>query len=284
MSEEVTVVNRLAPELTNESAKIDDEIRGASSRLREVEAQTTALIRQSEESEKIASLSQERAFVVGRIRQFTEMTAQDESVLSSNVTAIEEEILELREKVDPEAKRERVRDVENLVSTYATEILSDLPTESPATRSRLLFYMTPKITLIEPERRAALALADVGSDQNYLAIHLALAFSFQKHFKDIKAPIPGLIVIDQISRPYYPEGEGGDEKSLDEMAGDSDRLAMRQTVDFIFQETRRQDGLQVILIEHAFIGDDPEYVAAVRGRWTSKTNEKLIPPDWPVRS
>ena len=160
--------------------------------------------------------------------------------------------------------------------------MSELPTEMPATNSRILFFANPKITLIEPARRAALTLGEIGSDQNYLAIHLALAFSLQKHFEIIKAPIPGLIVIDQISRPYY--SEGGDEKSLDDMAKDSDRVAMRQIVRFLFDETARRTGLQIILIEHAYIGDDPEYVEAIRGRWTSQTNEKLIPPDWPARA
>jgi hypothetical protein len=135
--------------------------------------------------------------------------------------------------------------------------------------------------LIEPVRRAALTLAEIGSDQNYLAIHLALAFSLQKHLESVGAPVPGLIVIDQISRPYYPEG--GDERTLEEMPKDSDRAAMRKIVRFLFDETARRSGLQIILIEHAYIGDDPEYIGAIRGRWTPHTKEKLIPPDWPAR-
>jgi hypothetical protein len=282
VSAEVTTVNRLRPELVSESARLDDDIGSKSLRLREVEAQVSAIIRQAEDAAKTASLAQERALVVGRVHQFLEMTAQDSDGPSDNIASIVTEIAALRDRVDPEAKRDRLRDAENMVSTFATEMLSDLPTEVPATNSRLLFSASPKITLIEHVRRAALTLAEIGSDQNYLAIHLALAFSLQKHFESIEAPVPGLLVIDQISRPYYPEG--GDEKSLDDMTKDSDRAAMRQIVRFLFDETARRAGLQIILIEHAYIGDDPEYVAAIRGRWTSRTNEKLIPPDWPVRA
>ena len=32
----------------------------------------------------------------------------------------------------------------------------------------------------------------------------------------------------------------------------------------------RQEGLQIILLEHAYIADDKEYVEAVKGRWTLK--------------
>jgi hypothetical protein len=278
---EVTAVNRLRPELVSEAARLDDNVGSKSVRLREVEAQVTAIIRQVDDKAKTASLAQERALVIGRVHQFLEMTAQDAHDPSTNLASLRNEIAELQDKVDPEAKRSRLRDAESIISNYATEMLSELPTEIPATNARLVFFSSPKITLVEPVRRAALALAEVGSDQNYLAIHLALAFSLQKHFGGIKAPIPGLIVIDQISRPYYPEG--GDEKTLEEMANNGDRAAMRKIVRFIFDETARQTGLQIILIEHAFIGDDPEYVKAIRGRWTSQTNEKLIPPDWPAR-
>lgn len=282
VSKEVAAVNRLHPELAREYARLDDDIGSKSFRLREVEAQVSAIIRQTEDAAKTASLTQERALVIGRVHQFLEMTAQDFDDPSTNLTSLRSEILKLRDKVDPEAKRDRLRDAENIIGAYATEMLSELPTEVPATNSRLLFFASPKITLIEPARRAPLSLAEVGSDQNYLAIHLSLAFSLQKHFESIKAPVPGLIVIDQISRPYYTEG--GDEKGLEDMAKDSDRAAMRRIVRFLFDETARRAGLQIILIEHAYIGDDPEYVGAIRGRWTSRNNEKLIPPDWPPRT
>lgn len=279
--EEVTVVNRLRPELISEAARLDDSVGSKSIRLREVEAQVGAIIRQADDKAKTASLAQERALVVGRVHQFLEMTAQDSHDPPNSLDALRNEIADLQDKVDPEAKRSRLRDAEGVISNYATEMMSELPTEVPATNSRLVFFSSPKVTLVEPVRRAALTLAEVGSDQNYLAIHLALAFSLQRHFEHIKAPIPGLIVIDQISRPYYPEG--GDEKTLEEMTSNGDRAAMRKIVRFIFDETARRTGLQIILIEHAFIGDDPEYVKAIRGRWTSQTKEKLIPPDWPAR-
>jgi len=282
VSGEVAAMNRLRPELASESAQLDDAIGLKSARLREVEAQVSAVIRQTDDARKTASLSQERALVVGRVYQFLEMSAQDSDDPSTNLASLQKQIGELRDRVDPEAKRDRLRDAEIMVGNYATEMLSELPTEVPATDSRLLFFASPKITLIEPVRRAALALAEIGSDQNYLSIHLALTFSLQKHFESIKAPVPGLIVIDQISRPYYPEG--GDEKTLQDMAKDSDRVAMRQIVRFLFDETARRAGLQVILIEHAYIADDPEYVGAIRARWTPRTNEKLIPPDWPPRA
>lgn len=282
VANEVLAVDGVRPRLDDHSGHIENSIASNYNRLREVEAQLSGLVRVEEESVRTGSLLQERARVVGRIDQFLETTAEDFQTAKTDTAALVSRIEDLRDQVDPQARRERLRDAENMVSAFATEMLADLPTEVPATGSRVVFSSAPNLSLVEPSRRAVLAMAEIGSDQNYLAIHLALAFSLQKLFETIKAPVPGLLVIDQISRPYYPKG--GDEKRLQEMEKDDDQVAMQQIVRFLFDETARQTGLQVILIEHAYIEEDPEYVAAVKGRWTKASGVKLIPSDWPLRN
>jgi len=60
--------------------------------------------------------------------------------------------------------------------------------------------------------------------------------------------------------------------------------AMRRHIDFLFTETKRRTGLQVLLIEHAYFADDPRYVAATQERWTRASGRALIPLDWPTRA
>jgi hypothetical protein len=60
-------------------------------------------------------------------------------------------------------------------------------------------------------------------------------------------------------------------------------VAMRKHIQFLFDETTRRPGLQVVLIEHAYFADDPRYVAATRHRWTRKSGDALIPLGWPSR-
>lgn len=282
VADEVASVDVMRPRLVEHVDKVEAAIGSKSGRLREIEAQLSGLARIEDEAETSGSTLMERVRVVGRIDQFLDTTVADYVPDGNEIGTLRGQIDTLRDQVDPQGRRDRLRDSENLISTYATDMLGELPTEVPATGARVLFTSTPAVSIIEPERRAALALTEIGSDQNYLAIHLALSFSLQKLFETIRAPVPGLLVIDQISRPYYPEG--GDEKRLGEMASDDDRLAMKRIVRFLFEETARQKGLQVILIEHAYIEEDPEYVKAVRGRWTKASGEKLIPPDWPARN
>lgn len=281
VSSEVSSVRQFKPELVVQLSKLEDAIESKSGRIREIETQISALIVQADSTSKMADLSQARAVLVGRVSQFLETTVEDFDRPAPDLKAIHDEVAGLYDRIDAQAKRDRLRDAENMVSTYASVMLADLPTKIPATDARLLFAATPKINVIEPKRRTVLTLKEVGSDQNYLSIHLALAFALQKHFQDIDAPVPGLLVLDQVSRPYY--AEGGDEKTLEQMKTDEDRTAMRVIVDFLFKEVERQSGLQVILIEHAYLRDDERYVQATGERWTRASGEMLIPPDWPER-
>ena len=106
----------------------------------------------------------------------------------------------------------------------------------------------------------------------------------QRFFEEVEAPVPGLLVLDQISRPYFPEsGDETDEEEIEGGEEDEDVQAMRQHIDFLFAETARRKGLQVLLIEHAYFADDLRYVAATRQRWTRKSKDALIPLDWPSR-
>lgn len=107
--------------------------------------------------------------------------------------------------------------------------------------------------VIEGGSGAVLRMPDVGSDQNYLAVHIALSFALQRYFETVKAPVPGVLVLDQISRPYFPtRGEDADETEIEGREEDEDVQAMRKHIDFLFDETARRSGLQVLLIEHLF--------------------------------
>src|SRR3546814_8780913 len=84
-------------------------------------------------------------------------------------------------------------------------------------------------------------MPDVGSDQNYLAVHISLSFALQRYFELVKAPVPGLLVLDQISRPYFPtRGEDEDETEILGREEDEDVQAMRQHIDFLFAETAQR--------------------------------------------
>lgn len=73
----------------------------------------------------------------------------------------------------------------------------------------------PDVAIIEQGSGAVLRLHDAGSDENYLAIHIALSLALQKYLGEINAPVPAFLAFDQISRPYYPQ-RGEDESTIRE--------------------------------------------------------------------
>jgi hypothetical protein len=66
----------------------------------------------------------------------------------------------------------------------------------------------------------------------------------------------GRLILDKISRPYFPtKGEDQDETEIEGGEVDEYVQAMRKHIAFVFTETTRWTGLQILLIEHAYFAD-----------------------------
>lgn len=116
------------------------------------------------------------------------------------------------------------------MSEYLSESFGQLPTVAPCIGADLQFSSRPPdVAIIEQGSRAVLRLHDAGSDENYLAIHVALSFALQKYLGEIDAPVPAFLAFDQISRPYYPQ-RGEDESTIEE---NEEVSAMRRHLDFL---------------------------------------------------
>lgn len=282
---ESVAVERVKPRLIEYDRALDDEVGRLNGELRRVDDQIQSWLRQSEETRRLADLGQLRAHLLGRISFFLEASVDEPRQVTRDLSVLRAEIAELETRVDREARDIKLKRAEAKISQFASEAFALLPTVAPCIGSELDFSSRqPEVTVIEAGSGAVLRLADVGSDQNYLAIHIALSFALQRYFEVVNAPVPGVLVLDQISRPYFPQsGEDEDEAEISGRAEDEDVQAMRQHIDFLFAETARRNGLQVLLIEHAYFADDPRYVGATRERWTRDSGHALIPLDWPTR-
>jgi hypothetical protein len=284
--EESAAVERVKPKLVEHDRALDEEIGRLNGELRRVDDQIRSWLRQSEETRQLADLAQVRAHLLGRISFFLESSVDEPRQPSRDLSVLRAEIAELEGRVDREAKEIKLRRTESKISQFASEALAELPTVAPCVGAELNFTSgEPELTIIEAGSGAVLRMPQVGSDQNYLAIHIALSFALQRYFGVASAPVPGLLVFDQISRPYFPtSGEDEDETEIEGREEDEDIQAMRKHINFLFAETERREGLQVLLIEHAFFADDPRYVAATCERWTRASGKALIPSDWPMRA
>lgn len=297
---ESSAVGRLRPQLSEAANQMSKRVEELSNHLRELDAGVASALNQIEEAKRHADLAQLQAFFRGKATYFLE-TINDQLLRpAKDLGKQRDEITELEDQVDADNRKIRMRRAEDAVSRFASEIFSKLPKVEPCVEAELLFSARePQVNVIETGvKGAVLSMADLGSDQNWLAVHVALAFGLQRHFEKERRPVPGVVVLDQLSRPYFPNQGRDDIEEFDDLTdaimenlpdevsvqGDEDYLAMRQHIDFLFDEVKARTGLQVLLLEHAYFASDPRYVEATRERWTRASGQGLIPRDWKIRS
>ncbi|MGO4119134.1 DUF3732 domain-containing protein, partial [Rhizobium ruizarguesonis] len=87
-----------------------------------------------------------------------------------------------------------------------------------------------------------------------------------RHFAELNCPVPGVLLFDQISRPYFPSDDVTEMVEIGEDR-DNDTKALLQYFDLLFNEVKRGESLQIIVIEHAYFNNHPEYQKAVKKRW-----------------
>ncbi|WP_415757659.1 DUF3732 domain-containing protein [Pseudomonas sp. LT1P18] len=277
-SESVAVEN-VRPRLIEHEDSLQIELTRLNHKLREIDERIKTWVRQSDEAKQLDNLARYHAHLLGKVTQFLEMNPAT-SLPGSDLNVLREQIHGLEALIDSAAKQVLLSRAERKISQYLSAAFAELPTGGVCVGADLEFSSKPPdVAIIEAHSQAVLRLPDAGSDENYLAIHIALSFALQKYLGEINAPVPAFLAFDQISRPYYPQ-RGEDESTIGE---NEEVLAMRRHLDFLFNETAAQQGLQVLLIEHAFFGDDPRYVAATRKRWHKLSGDALIPLDWPRR-
>jgi len=285
---ESAAVERVRPIFVEHDRSVEASLARANTELRTIDAQIAGIIRANESARSLATAAQARAHVLGKISFFLQMVDRVPTQATYNLDTLRESVEELRARVGREERETRLQIAESEISGYASTAFSNLPSVDPCVGARLFFNSRkPDVSIIEQVTNALLRMTDVGSDQNYLAVHVALAFALQHHFEHVKAPVPGVLIFDQISRPYFPSKSENEDRDETEILGgseDEDIVAMRKHIDFLFKETARRNGLQVILIEHAYFADDQRYKDATRERWTKGSGKALIPLDWSIRT
>jgi hypothetical protein len=270
---------RERPQIDTYIAMLQGRIDAASSQLAVVRTQVLAIQRESEAIQQQLDLTQRRMRVAGRVSYFLEVAEDAEAPPNTDhLRNLEARIAELREELDNSNKMDRLIEAQQQVALSATEILNDLPFAALYPQ-RTIYVNTRDLSagILTAQRR--IQMRDIGSDENYLSLHVAVSLGLHRYFKIHKRPVPGFLVFDQLSRPFYPP---------DKMPGvvttrsDSERVELRRYFDLLFGEVESQGDLQIIVLEHAYFADDERFINAVGDRFFE--DAKLIPAEWPMAS
>ncbi|MCE9551918.1 MAG: DUF3732 domain-containing protein [Planctomycetes bacterium] len=271
---ELKEVNEDRPQIDAYLRTLDGKIVQSVESLKRVRGQISAIVRQAQDNTARLQGDPRRMRVVGRVSFFNEQATEDLSSLSEDkIQQLRDKISDLESLVDSDSKAERVIGLQHQVSTHATAILKELPFDVNYRNAHLMFDARKLLVkfVIGPR---VMEMRDVGGDESYLSGRLSTILAIHRVFAEGKRPVPGVVILDQLSRPFYnPET-----RKEEVIIKTTDSTDLKRYFDAIFTEADTQK-LQIIVLEHAYFEDFPKYVSAVIKRWGPK--EKLIPADWP---
>ncbi len=260
-------INGLQEKLTNKQTKAQqyrDEIK--------------TLIKEDQQAELGLDIIQRKYRTIGRISLFLESKNRLENLYQQNesdlLIKLREKILELEQELNFGSKLEALENTERRISAEATEIISNLPFENRFNNCPVFLNLRNLNVGISLPTHSE-NMRNVGSDENYLSLHVSLILAIHRQFSKLERPVPGVIIFDQLSRPYFPP-----DKEPDEIEIEDERDSLLQYFETIFDEVDREESLQVIVLEHAYFKKHERYKKSVKYRW-KKNKDGLIPKDWP---
>ncbi|ADO69777.1 DUF3732 domain-containing protein [Stigmatella aurantiaca] len=278
---ELREVLRERPKIDATIAELENRLTDVTTKVAAVREKIKTLVGETEARRAAQTLSERRSRVLGRISMYlqaAEPTPVLEAQAQSKIPDLQSRIEELESELDPEAKLNGLDLAKARLNAMASEIGALLPLDS---RYRLspfdINLRNLSVGIVTSKRRED--MRDVGSDENYLTLHVAFLLAFHRLFAERDRPVPGFILFDQLSRPYYPPDPLRPTQEEVVTSRQPEVSSLRKYFDVLFNEVGRGESLQVLVLEHAYFSDDPRFVSATRERWINGV--ALIPEDWP---
>lgn len=215
----------------------------------------------------------EAAVVQGRISLFLETTARIETQpVQDGRAEIQAQIAVLEDDIGESARSDRLSSFVSLISQSIKDKARALRLEHSESPIRL---DTRALSVVADTRDGPVYLSDMGGGENWLGYHVTTMLSLQEWFAEQECPVPRLLMLDQPSQVYFPE----DAPAGATLAG-PDRIALLNLYKVIQQSVDGlHGGLQVIVMEHADLADEP-FAGAVRQRWRRSNGDALVPEEW----
>lgn len=279
VSNQLDSVSRVAPQVVQAVADLEARLQGVRNRLAKNRAETEAVRGANESLQRASDDSNKRAHIMGRIALYVESLPE-----LPDVKGLEERAQQLRSQCDAledEFSDERVQDRLNsicaLIGNRMTGWAQALELEHSGALLRLDIK---KLTIVADTEDGPVPMVRMGSGENWVGYHLISHLALHEWFVNRKRPVPRFLFLDQPSQVYFPPERDMDGKLT--TGKEEDRLAVTRMFRLVFEVVEALlPGLQVVITEHADIGED-WYQSAVIQRW--RNGVKLIPEDWPRAS
>lgn len=278
-------IEKERPKLDNDINRLKENLSVAEENMRIIQAEISALVKENDNYESGLGLNDRRNRLIGKIELYlnsvNKVASERIPVFKNNLPILRERVESLLKELNIEARKEALENAERRIGDIAKDIISQLPFEQRFRDKPIFLNLRDfKAGVSLPYRIEY--MRDVGSDENYLSLHVSILLALHRHFAELNRPVPGVLLFDQLSRPYFPSDKEPSIVEIENEEMDNDRKSLLQYFDFLFKEVERGESMQIIVIEHAYFRNYPEYVKAVKKKW-KKGIDGLIPLGWPER-
>ncbi len=286
LSQDIGVVQTDQPKLDGYLRKLTKDIEDVRNEYRSTRSRIEILISKDEQTEKQRNLNELRLHLSGMVDLFLQSFEQKNAIdKSERLRLLEKQIEALESEVDPEALEESMQAIAQGIAFDAKKILDSLPFDEE-TRKRPLVFDHKNLQYHQLDGTRLVRMPIIGSDENHLSLHIAFYLVLHRLFAQNKRPVPGVIVMDQISRPYFPKDKFEEMINFSEETDDDptyklmdERKKVKQIFEFLFKEVEEAKDLQIIVLEKAFFRKDRRYIDSIKSVWAKP--EGLVPFDWP---
>ncbi len=270
-------VERSKPRLTTYISTLEDEQKKFAIKIKTTRNSIESIRSENIELSREADEDLRKAHVAGRISLYIDSInwQEDTRPIKQKIKLLEPQIIELEQKLDPEALKERLDTQLSCIAEDMTKWARELKLEHSEYRIRV---DQNKLTVVAETPHGLIPLNNMGSGENWVGYHLVAYLAFAKWFIEQNRPVGRFIFLDQPTQVYFP-ADIANTGSLDEIQKDEDRQAVKSMFKWIFKVVKElSPNLQVIITDHADI-DEEWFQDAVRDvKW--RGDDALIPDHW----
>jgi hypothetical protein len=279
LKERLRVAGTVPSLLDSERVGIQKKLRDAEEDLRALRAERREL--EAPKGDKGQALEEVYRFV-GRLEEAVRNIGliEPDSDQSVELEKLRRRLAELRSILDVPERERRLRiatgRVTEKIRHYAGEMLLERANEDVEIKVKDL-----ALVFRDVQRRREDFLWEIGSGENWMGYHIAVALALHEYFLNQKwSPVPSFLVIDQPSQVYFPAGLEPSRRRLD--AESHEVRATRRIFETLEEGLRRTHyGVQIIVTEHAdesTLGGIP--TVDVIQNWHPEDADYLIPRSW----
>lgn len=268
---------KLEAYLTEQEGKVQEVVDAIKNR----EAELSAAIEANEVIAQMGTRNNAAARVVGRISLFLESLTPNEELTSREAAhrRLKFKVDELEKKIGSDESNERLVSILSNISSHVSQFVRAFEAEFSEYPAR---FDLKNITLIFDRLDRPVPMNRTGGGENHLAYHLSALLALHLFAAKNNCPIPQFLLIDQPTQVYFPSLEvyKKTDGSVQKTEADADLAAVRRLFELLVKFTQVDvPGFQLIVTEHANLGDQWFQDALVEGPWTKPP--ALVPESWP---